>query len=442
MMPLSDQDFLTWRDYQRRLSKKARRRYYLKRLPWLGLWSGAGALMLVILFYSVSWLSAYFEDKTWHPPRAVPREPTKLTKKDLAPILDRLDADRLTDSHVLKVESNEGPLTIETSIHPELQRYASNLLDRSLTYAAVVVVLKPETGQVLAMAQTKRENPKEKLCVRAVFPAASLFKIVAAAAAIEARGLSPQTELTFRGGKYTLYKSQLREQDRGRYTRRTTLKEAFSDSINPVFGKLGIYELGRETMEDYAHRFLFDRLIPFDLTVDVSHFDVPLDDFALAEIASGFNKRTLISPLHAALITATVANKGKTMEPWLVKTVRDNSGHILYQAEPTILANPIKGGTASDLQDLMSGTVTGGTVRRAFRPLQRKKMFKEFDFGAKSGTINDPTDQYKFDWLTAYALPGNRNGGIIVTVLAVHGEKLGIRAKDMVRCIVDEYFSS
>ena len=123
MMPLSDQDFLTWRDYQRRLSKKARRRYYLKRLPWLGLWSGAGALMLVILFYSVSWLSAYFEDKTWHPPRAVPREPTKLTKKDLAPILDRLDADRLTDSHVLKVESNEGPLTIETSIHPELQRY-------------------------------------------------------------------------------------------------------------------------------------------------------------------------------------------------------------------------------------------------------------------------------------------------------------------------------
>jgi peptidoglycan glycosyltransferase len=442
MMPLSDQDFLTWRDYQRRLSKKARRRYYLKRLPWLGLWSGAGALMLVILFYSVSWLSAHFEDKTWRPPKAVPRESPKLTKKDLAPILDHLDAGLLTDSQVLRVEYNEVPLTIETSISPELQRYASNLLDRSLTHAAAVVVLKPETGQVLAMAQTKGGNPKESLCVKAVFPAASLFKIVAAAAAIEARGLSPQTELTFRGSKYTLYRSQLKEQDRGRYTRKTTLKDAFSDSINPVFGKLGIYELGREIMQDYAHRFLFDRSIPFDLTVDVSHFDVPMDDFALAEIASGFNKRTLISPLHAALITATVANKGKVMEPWLVKTVRDGTGHILYQAEPTILATPIKGGTASDLQDLMSGTVTGGTVRRAFRPLQRKKMFSAFDFGAKSGTINDSTDQYKFDWLTAYALPGNGNGGIIVTVLAVHGEKLGIRAKDMVRCIVDEYFRS
>ena len=110
--------------------------------------------------------------------------------------------------------------------------------------------------------------------------------------------------------------------------------------------------------------------------------------------------------------------------------------------QSTILATPIKEGTASDLQDLMSGTVTGGTVRRAFRPLQRKKMFREFDFGAKSGTINDSADQYKFDWLTAYALPGHGNSGIIVTVLAVHGERLGIRAKDMVRCIVDEYFSS
>jgi len=398
--------------------------------------------MLVILFYSVSWLSAYLEDKTWRPPKAVPKETPKLTKKDLAPILDHLDASLMTGPQVLQVEDHGLPVTIETSISPELQSYASKLLDRSMTHAAAVVVLKPETGQVLAMAQTTGGNPKDNLCVKAVFPAASLFKIVAAAAAIEARGLSPQTELTFRGGKYTLYRSQLKEQDRGRYTRKTTLKDAFSGSINPVFGKLGIYELGREIMQDYAWRFLFDRVIPFDLTVDVSHFDVPMDDFALAEVASGFNKRTLISPLHAALITAAVANKGNVMEPWLVKTVKDGAGHILYRAEPTILANPIESATARDLQDLMSGTVTEGTVRKAFRPLQRKKVFKEFDFGAKSGTINDPTDQYKFDWLTAYALPGNGNGGIIVTVLAVHGEKLGIRAKDIVRCIVDEYFSS
>jgi len=441
-MPWSDRDLLSWRDYQRKLSKQARRRYYLRRLPWFGLWSGTGALMLIILFYSVSWLSAHFDDKPWRPEKQVPKEPPKLAKKDLPTILDPLDMDTLTGSQVIEVEYNGAPLTIETSISPELQDYATTLLGRSMTHAAAVVVLRPETGQVLAMAQKAAENPKENMSVKSGFPAASLFKIVAAAAAIEARGFSPETELTFRGGKYTLYRSQLKQQDRGRYTRKTTLKDAFSDSINPVFGKLGIYELGQEIMRDYAQRFLFDRPIPFDLTVGVSHFDVPMDDFALAEIASGFNKRTLISPLHAALITAAVANRGLAMEPWFVKTVRDGTGHILYRSEPTLLANPVKEGTATALQDLMSETVRGGTCRRAFRPLQRKKGFKEFDFGAKSGTINDPTDQYKFDWLTAYALPGNGNSGLIVTVLAVHGEKLGIRAKDLVRCLIDKHYSS
>jgi len=441
-MPSKDKDFFTWRDYQRALSRKARRRHFLKRLPWFGIWSGAGGLMLIILFYSTSWLSAHFESQPGRPPKKEPNESFNLRKKDLPAILDHLDLGFLTSSQVLMVEHDGVLLTIDTSVNPDLQKYVSTLLDRSMTQAAAAVVMRPETGQVLAMAQTTGENPKEVLCVKAGFPAASLFKIVAAAAALEARGLSPETELTFRGGKYTLYRSQLKQEDRGRHARKTTLKEAFSNSINPVFGKLGIHELGREIMEDYACRFLFGRSIPFDLSVEVSHFDVPTDEFALAEIASGFNKRTLISPLHAALITSGIANKGNIMEPWFVKTVRDSGGRILYQAEETPLASPIDKETACRLQDLMSGSVREGTCRRAFRPLQSNKKFKDFDFGAKSGTINDPTGQYKFDWIAAYVLPGDRNEGLIVTVLAVHGEKLGIRAGDIVRMIINEHFSS
>jgi peptidoglycan glycosyltransferase len=442
MMPLRDQDVSTWRDYQRRLSRKSKTSSFLKRLPWFGLWSGTAGLMLIILFYFAPWISAHFESQPRHPPKEEPKEAPKLQKKDLPAILDKLDLALLTSSQDLRVEHNGVPLIIDTSISPELQKYASNLLDRSMTHAAAVIVLKPETGQVLAMAQREGENPEETLCIKAGFPAASLFKIVAAAAAIEARGLSPETELNFRGGKYTLYRSQLKQEGRGRYTRKTTLKDAFSESINPVFGKLGIHELGREIMEDYAYRFLFGRPIPFDLSVEVSHFDVPMDEFALAEIASGFNKRTLISPLHAALITAGVVNRGHIMEPWFVKTVRDGDGRILYRAEETPLATAIKEETARGMQDLMSGSATDGTCRRVFRPLQSKKRFKNFDFGAKSGTINDPTDRYKFDWLAAYALPGDGNGGLIVAVLAVHGEKLGIRARDIVRLIINEHFSS
>ncbi len=414
----------------------------MKKLPWLGMWTGTGALILVILLYSASWLSAHFENKAWRPPpKAAPKKSERLTKKDLSLLLGKLDMHLDAPSEAYRVEHNGSVLTIEVSIDPALQKYVSNLLSRSMTHAAAAVVLRPDTGQVLAMAQANEGNPEENICLKADFPAASLFKIVVASAAIEARGLNPDSKLTFRGGKYTLYRSQLKE-DRGRYSRKTTLKDAFSGSINPVFGKLGIYELGPEIMKDYAHRFLFDRPIPFDLPVAVSHFDMPTDDFSIAEIASGFNKRTLISPLHAALIASAAANKGVIMEPWLVKTVKDGAGNILYQAHLSPLTSPIKESTARDLRKLMEETVTGGTCRRAFRPLQRKKNFKNFDFGAKTGTINDPSDHYRLDWLTAFALPGKGGGGLSITVLAVHGEKLGIRAKEIVRCIIDEHFSS
>jgi penicillin-binding protein A len=414
----------------------------LRSLPVLGLWSGMGALSLIILFYSVSWLSAYFEERPWDPPKEAAIELPTLTKTELASILAHLDMDLLASSEVQHLEHEGAILTVEMSIIPALQRYASNLLSRSKTHAAAAVIMRPETGEILAMAQAGERDQKENLCLNADLPAASLFKIVAAAAAIEARGMSPETELTFQGGKYTLYRSQLKPQDRGRYVVKTTLRDAFADSINPVFGKLGIYELGRDVMEDYARRFLFDHLIPFDLPLKASHFDPPDEEFAMAEIASGFNKRTLISPLHAALITAAISNEGVIMEPWLVKRVRNSEGHALYEAEPNVLARPIHGSTVLSLRNLMSEAANQGTARNAFRPLQRQKTFRDFDFGAKTGSINDPTNQYRLDWLAAYALPGYGHSGLSVTVLAVHGEKLGIRARDIVRQLLEECFRS
>jgi len=64
------------------------------------------------------------------------------------------------------------------------------------------------------------------------------------------------------------------------------------------------------------------------------------------------------------------------------------------------------------------------------------------ELGAKTGTINDKTDQFKYDWLTAYVLPPNGAKGICIAVLGVHGKKLGIRANKLGRNIINHYFSS
>jgi len=417
----------------------------------LGVWLAAGALVLGLAFPSGSLISAVFEEGQRPSPTIAITEkakPKTLSRGDLAGLLAQVKLKGASIADVYHVESLKGQLTLETSIDKDLQRFVIDLLNRSMTQHSAAVVIRPDNGQILAIASYENNGNGDKgenICLRADFPAASLFKIVAAAAAVEARGMNPETPLVFKGQKYTLYKSQLKEEKRKKGKNpgtKTTLREAFSDSINPVFGKLGIHYLGNELISEYAERFLFNHVIPFDLFVAPSRYVKPIDDYALAEVASGFNKRTLISPLHAGLITASIANGGTMMEPWLVKSVRNDAGEILYEAAPSVLANPINKKTANKMMVLMEGTVAEGTAKRAFQPLHRKSELRYVDLGAKTGTINGATDQCKYEWLTAFALPSDGDGGLCITVMTAHGEKIGVRAKDIARLIIDRHYCS
>jgi peptidoglycan glycosyltransferase len=453
MMTPTEVHLHTWLDYQKRSYRRARRKEIAKRGAWLGAWLALCALVLSLTFPSGSLISAVFEEgRRPSPGYTIGEEPKPgtLSTEDLRGLLAQIKLTNVPFAQVYHVEAPGGRYTLETSIDRDLQRFVMDLLNRSMTQHSAAVVIRPDNGQVLAMASYENNGnggKGENLCLRADFPAASLFKIIAAAAAVENRGMNPETPLTFRGQKYTLYKSQLKE-DKGKKGKKqnpgtqTTLREAFSDSINPVFGKLGIHYLGSDLISEYADRFLFNHLVPFDLYVAPSRYVKPMDDYALAEVASGFNKRTLISPLHAGLITASIANGGTMMTPWLVKTVRNDEGDVLYEAAPSVLASPINKKTASKMVVLMEGTVVEGTAKRAFQPLQRKRELRYVDLGAKTGTINGATDHCKYEWMTVFVLPSDGDGGLCITVMTAHGEKIGVRAKDIARLIIDRQYCS
>jgi cell division protein FtsI/penicillin-binding protein 2 len=438
-MNASTSNLSKWRDYQRKLQGTTRRKALSTKALLLGSY-----LVLIGIIYAVSSAVADRAQEGHIPVENQKGGDIRLAKQDLPAVLEYLASTPTPHAgqHHLSIAGKE--LTVETSIDSNLQRYILRLLRRSQTHRASVVVLRPNTGQILAMVSHEGQggnSENENLCLKANFPAASLFKIVSAAAVIQARGFTPEKTMFFKGLRHTLYKSQLK-QDKGPRTRKTTLRGAFSGSNNPVFGKIGMYELGREMIAEYAGRFLFNQEIPFDLPLEMSTMRIPEDDYGLAEIASGFNRRTLVSPLHAALITAAVAYDGTMVRPWMVRRITDHTGRILYRATRSILGKPLKESAARKLKILMADTVLHGTGRKAFGPLRKKELFQSMALGAKTGTINDHLDQYKYDWLTAYALNGPGGRGICITVLAVHGEKLGIRARDLARYIINYYFKS
>jgi len=434
-----------WREYQRQLQRTSRRRYLRSRLPLLALYGVTLFALLGAIVFSGPWLYAHLSRKPPIPERVKSPSsdgPGKLFRGDLASFLGPLRPGAVPGATAFTIERGGREFQVETTLDPGLQSYVEDLLGRSLTHQAAVVVMSPVDGRILAMVSYTGAGgqPGKNLCLKADFPAASLFKIVVAAAAVEAKNFHPDRNLTYQGRRYTLYRKQLERVEKGRYTNEITFRRAFSSSINPVFGKIGIYHLGQDLLQRYAQKFFFNEPIPLELPLEPSRIEVPADDFGLAEIASGFNKRTLISPVHACMITAAVANGGTMMMPWLIRRIRDAEGREIYLAGVETLATPIRKETALTMQHLMQDTIAHGTCRRTFRTLQVKKAFLEIDMGAKTGTINDREDRYKFDWLSAYVLPRDKRPPICLTVLAVHGKKLGIRAKNLARYIIEHRY--
>lgn len=440
-MKKSSIHFQSWRDFQKQEKRRLRKRSLLKRLPKSGFHILGLLLAFSLLFFTGNWLSANLPEEQSRTGGGIQEQENPINKylrSDLPGLISRLPIHSTVSGHEISIDGQG--MKVETSVDQRLSGYINNLLNRSRTIEAAVVVLRADTGQILALTGYPGNSGQRpgNICLKADFPAASLFKIVASAAAIETRDFTPDQSLTYQGGRYTLYKRQLKRKQ-SRYNNRVSFKSAFSNSINPVFGQMGIYDLGQGIMTDYGERFLFNQDIPFDLPLSSSFLAVPEDDFGLAEIASGFNKRTKISPLHAAMITAAIINKGIIMQPWIVSKITNGSDQILYQNQVEEIARPITEKTARQLKILMGDTVKNGTCRAAFSGLRRKKSYNLIDLGAKTGTINDLSDQYKVDWLAAYAVPDKEGYGIVIAVLAVHGELLGIRAKDIAGNILKYY---
>lgn len=438
-MPINMNHRPKWRAYQDKLKREAILAQYRRKLILTGIIVSG----LILITLAGIWLSSQMNTTVTAAPTVEqePPEPVGFSHDKVMAMLSPVNGNGIKFAEELVIENGGVRYVLKTTINTKLQSHVDRMLNRSRTIQAAVVVLNPHDGRVLAMSSHDKSGNGDNLCVKAEYPAASLFKIVSAAAAIEAAGYSPEKKLYFNGRRHTLYKNQLKER-RGRYTTETKFRKAFAASNNSVFGKLGIHVLGRQVMDDYASKFYFNRPIPFDIPVEMSSTEVPNDEYGLAEIASGFNKVTMVSPLHAALLASTVVNKGEMVVPRVVETVSDDSQTVLYRSRYRTMGPTINPNTAVGLKLMMEDTARYGTGRKAFRKLRRRKTFKNFDLGAKTGTINDVTDQFKLDWVTAFALSPDGAEVICIGVLAVHGEKLGTRATEMARAIIDYNFRS
>lgn len=375
------------------------------------------------------------------PPAAfVPAIPEDFDRPHLRQFLDSRAFSNLSSREFPLVVDGQ-QFSVETTLDPGLQSYLLETLDRANSRYVGIVVMEPSSGKVLALAGYDRTDPDKNPCLDSQFPAASIFKIVTAAAVVEQLGYTENTPMSFAGGKHTLYKQQLT----GKTHRNDTtlpLSEAFADSINPVFGKLGSLRLGKTGLEQAAAHFGFNQPIDFELPLAPSQFQIGDDPYNWSEIGSGFNRQTTLSPLHGALLAAAIINGGKMPVPSIVERIANAEGEDLYR-RPALqqTSQPLSPRAASALVEMMESTIDSGTARKAFRNYKKDQILAGLQIGGKTGSLSNASNDVRYDWFVGFAK--ERQGGreLAVAVMAAHQDLIGIRAGDYARRTFAYYFA-
>lgn len=287
---------------------------------------------------------------------------------------------RLGNKVVARTSSNDYAfLTVDS----EMQDFVEQLVESASAKHVAVVMMNPKTGAILSMADKSPTIPH--LALHAGFPAASLFKVITAAAAIEQGNITPETQVAFRGGTYTLdVWNYLPDPRRDRKS--MTVAEALARSCNPVFGHLGLKYLDGTVLEKYAGLFGFNRNLRFDVPLPVSRAQIPAGDvYGLSRTAAGFGD-VFISPIHAAAIVSSVGNAGVLPRPMLVEKVVKEDGTVVHRSSPEMLQRVMLPTTASTLMRMMEYTTTIGTSRKAFMR-GSSPILGDISVAAKTGTL-------------------------------------------------------
>jgi cell division protein FtsI/penicillin-binding protein 2 len=316
-------------------------------------------------------------------------------------------------------------LTLDPRLQVRLER---SLRSWSVPWGAVVVV-EPATGRVLALAEHSRAEPARRgLATAALAPAASIFKLVTAAALLE-EGVPAEETVCYHGGRRRLAPGNL-EDDPRRDRRCVTLTSAFGHSTNVVFAKLAGRGLDAERLRATAERFLFNSKIPFAQPVEVSAAEIPEDAFGLANAAAGFGKVRL-SALHGALLAAVVANDGLLVPPVLVERV-EGASWPAPGAPWRVVEEPV----AAELRRMMRSTVTEGTARKVFRRVA--PSLRGVEVAGKTGSLADAAPYRDHSWFVGYA-PADRPE-VAVAAVVVNERVWRVRAPSLAKEALEAYF--
>ncbi|MBW2360893.1 MAG: hypothetical protein JRG84_08325 [Deltaproteobacteria bacterium] len=302
-----------------------------------------------------------------------------------------------------------GPLQVEYTLDAALTREVHRALDRGRVALGHVIVLEPGSGRVLAYASTDVENfPATR-----TYPAASLVKVITAAAALGSAPETARLPCRFNGSPYRLTPKRVDPPHSGTTV---SLRQALATSNNQCFGQLAVHAVGAQPLLAAIERFGW--LAAPAPAHAAGSVDPGEDRFDTAKLGCGL-AGCRITPLHAAQLAASLSD-GELVTPRWIDRVLDGAGHELPLPAVAGPRRVMSQAVAAELREMLVDTTTRGTARSAFRHRNGRPKLGEVRVAGKTGSLSGTDPEGKYEWFIGVA-PADEPKLAVATVV-VHGD--------------------
>ncbi len=271
----------------------------------------------------------------------------------------------------------QGPFDLVLTLDKEISYKALKALKMAVkgsgAESGVCIVMRPQTGEILAMEVVPEFNPNifwrfrpyewRNRAVTDCFEPGSTLKAFLLAAALEEGVVTPETVLNSEKGYYSVGNSIIHDRRPFGMLKVSEIIK-FSSNIGAI--KIG-QRLGAERFHHYLKRFGFGERTGIDFPGErKGNLKSIKDKSLIVQNTRYFGQGISVSPLQLAMAFGAIANGGHLMRPYLVKSIVDQSGKTIREFYPVVRRDVISSKIAKEVRGILEGVVRkGGTATKA-----------------------------------------------------------------------------
>ena len=266
-------------------------------------------------------------------------------------------------------------LTIDSVVQHTLESALTNAMEKYGPISASGVVIRPRTGEILAMATLPNFDPNNlnaastnamrNRIITDVMEPGSTFKIVAVSGALNERRVTLNDTFDCEHGAFAFAGRVLHDHEA---FGTLSVRDIIVKSSNIGAAKVGI-QLGADKLYDYIHDFGFGERTGISLPGerDTENYVHPVKDWSKVSIAQiPMGQGIAVTRLQMAFAMCAIANNGWLMRPMLVDRLEDRDHNVVAKYSPQRVRQVISESTATQMVEALKGVVVaGGTAVKA-----------------------------------------------------------------------------